>query len=188
MFKNKGTSARRFAIGTGIIAALFTGGALAPAAAAEPLVDPATSNCILVTELEREICAPIGDDLHAKVLEETGLTVIETKTATTANRLARSTAGTQATFVIAKLYDNANQGGGVKEITSTSACNGTSVKGVADIGSSWYGRVSSFGVYAGCTVRIWENTNYSGAVYGYAGNTGYVGDAMNDRTKSLQAR
>ncbi|QHC56788.1 peptidase inhibitor family I36 protein [Rathayibacter tanaceti] len=174
-------SARRFAVAAGI-AVLLVSGAVAPPAAAE---EGGAENCIRIIELDRELCAPVQEDLHQKVLEETGLRVVEQPAARSVSRAALTT---QATYVITRLYDDLNQGGSSYEVTSGTPCNGSTVKSVGDIGSSWYGRVSSFATFGGCTVKIWENTNFSGASFGYAGSTGFVGAAMNDRTRSVQAR
>lgn len=52
--------------------------------------------------------------------------------------------------------------------------------------SGWNDRVSSFKSYGLCATRIWENTNFGGASYGFTVNSTYVGDAMNDRASSIQ--
>ncbi|WKK72745.1 hypothetical protein Q0F99_07485 [Rathayibacter oskolensis] len=186
MSTTTGTPVRRSAAALGLSAALAAG-ALAPTAGADPLDATGAQNCIVITELARELCAPLGEDLDRKVLEETGLTVVDSTTAPAASR-SSSPASAAATYVLARLYDDADYGGSSLSITDSSACNGITVKPTTDIGSGWYGRVSSFAVYNGCTVKIYETTGFGGSSYGYAGSTSYVGSAMNDRTRSLRAK
>lgn len=56
------------------------------------------------------------------------------------------------------------------------------------IGDYWNDRFSSFHGYARCQIKIFENRDFGGAAYGYDLYTGYVGDAMNDRTSSIKFR
>ena len=57
---------------------------------------------------------------------------------------------------------------------------------LATIASSWNDEISSFRSYANCWTKIWENSNFNGASYGYTGDSANVGSAMNDRTSSIQ--
>jgi hypothetical protein len=50
----------------------------------------------------------------------------------------------------------------------------------------WDNVISSFKTYANCFVNHFENPNYGGIRTGYQGTRSYIGDAMNDRTSSLQ--
>ncbi|MBF4461157.1 MULTISPECIES: hypothetical protein [unclassified Rathayibacter] len=185
MSTNRDFVARRRAAGVGATLLLLAGvlvpsTALAPAAAA----DDSAENCIFMIELDREICAPVDEDLHAKVYDETGVVVIEGPASTA----ARGPAAVLASYVVTRLYDDSNYGGSYYEVSSGSTCNGSTIKSVSDIGSSWYGRVSSFATYSGCTVKIFSSTGFGGNSFGFAGSTSYVGNTMNDQTRSLQAR
>lgn len=109
MSTTTGTPVRRSAAALGLSAALAAG-ALAPTAGADPLDATGAQNCIVITELARELCAPLGEDLDRKVLEETGLTVVDSTTAPAASR-SSSPASAAATYVLARLYDDADYGG-----------------------------------------------------------------------------
>jgi hypothetical protein len=53
--------------------------------------------------------------------------------------------------------------------------------------SGWDNVISSFRTFSVCWTRIWEHPNRAGASFGFAPDTSYVGDAMNDRTSSYDA-
>lgn len=177
----------RLALGTGIIAATLMStlaiAAPAQAASADPLADDV--KCAVILDTMDEVCVPAGEDLAAAVYEETGYTLVEAATAPTTAQLARAEEGMLA-FVLARFYDDASYGGSSFDVAGTGACNGSFVWSNA-IGSSWWGRVSSFQGYSGCVVRVWETTSYSGSNYGYVANATGLG-AMNDKAKSWQAK
>lgn len=50
----------------------------------------------------------------------------------------------------------------------------------------WNDRVSSFAIYGGCWTKIFEHSNYRGDTYGYAPDTEYLVDGMNDKTSSIR--
>lgn len=56
---------------------------------------------------------------------------------------------------------------------------------VNTLNGNWDNEISSFHSYSGCRTNLWENTYRSGATYGYFVDAYYVGDAMNDRTSSI---
>ncbi len=184
------SSARRNALGAGLAAvavavSLFGAAPAANAATSDPAGD-AVQDCAFLTDTGQEVCVDHGDDLHAAVYDETGYTVIETQTAPSTAQIKAARAAA-AVYVVAKLYDDANYGGGVKEIDASGSCSGSTIWNVGDIGSGWYGRVSSFAGYSGCRVKIWEKVNFKGASLGYLASSKNVGSAMNDQTRSVQA-
>ena len=168
-----------------VLAACAVGGAAAPANAAE---GPA-EDCGAFIETGQVVCVPHGEDLHAAVLEETGQTIIVAGGAEAAAVAASAEgASTTSSFLKARLYDDLNFTGSYFEVFGSSACNGSTINGISDIGSGWYGRVTSVRGFAGCSVKVFELTGYSGASYGFVSQSGYIGDAMNDRTRSVQTR
>ncbi|MEV6844246.1 peptidase inhibitor family I36 protein [Actinoplanes sp. NPDC051411] len=98
----------------------------------------------------------------------------------------------QAATVVAREYENANFGGSdytLQADESGLVCTASTDdrdEGLPNVGSAWNDRISSFKVFADCLARHWENAGYSGASLGYAGNTGNMGSAMNDRTTSIE--
>lgn len=163
------------------ILAVFTA---TPANAATTDGASSSDNCGVIIETAEVICVPAGDDLHAAVMAATGKTVV----IATPKRMPQAVGVSPASvFLLGKLFDDANFGGGSLEMYGyDSGCTSNTSFGFADIGSAWYGRVSSFLGYSNCQVKIFENTNFGGASYGFYGSSSYVGDAMNDRTKSVQ--
>jgi hypothetical protein len=96
--------------------------------------------------------------------------------------------GPTATYLIGQLFENLNYGGDDKLITASGDCDTNSDVdySLGSMPSGWNDRVSSFKSYGLCATRIWENTNFGGASYGFTVNSTYVGDAMNDRASSIQ--
>ena len=133
------------------------------------------------------VCVPDGADLHAAVAQQTGRTIV-IGTAKTDAAAAASPLSTQTTsYLLGRLYDDQNYGGSYEEFYGlNTGCSPSAGFGWVDIGSSWYGRVSAFHSYSSCKTKIFEKTNYGGATYGFYAHSSYVGDAMNDRTKSVQ--
>ena len=75
--------------------------------------------------------------------------------------------------------------GGSKTWTASNGCDFSHWWVVSDVGSVWNDRISSAKAYSGCIhFRHFEDINYGGAVV--TCTCYYVGDAMNDRTSSLQ--
>ena len=78
-------------------------------------------------------------------------------------------------------------GGGSYEILASGPCaSGSTTWYLNDVGSAWYGRVSSFQGCSNCNVSIYEGTYQSGAQLGPLSYSAWVGAAMNDRTKSVK--
>ena len=102
-----------------------------------------------------------------------------------------ATFGTQAgvspmaEHLVAQLYKDLNYGGGYLQIFDTEACKKGTIDG-KNLPSSWDNKVSSFKVYGGCTVKLWEDKNYGGASTGWVGSMKYVGNALNDQISSFQ--
>lgn len=91
-------------------------------------------------------------------------------------------------YLLARLYDDADRTGVFYEITGAAPCdsNADVDASVANIGSAWNDRVSSFQGYSSCEIRVYENASYTGASYGAFASSNYVGDPMNDRTTSVR--
>lgn len=96
----------------------------------------------------------------------------------------------QASTVVGVEYQHANFGGAT--LTSWVAPNGFVCTGSFSDVDAWFDGVpagwdnviSSFRGFSVCWTRIWEHPNRVGASFGFAPDTSYVGDAMNDRTSS----
>lgn len=102
-------------------------------------------------------------------------------------------------FVIGVQYEHGGFGGARFQLVSTS--QGCTV-GIDDVdfqttgmGAAWNDKVSSFKTFGGggpapfntvCIVNHFDNTNFGGQSTGYSFTRDYIGDAMNDRTSSIQ--
>ncbi|MDN4597975.1 hypothetical protein [Leifsonia virtsii] len=184
--------ARRLLASGVAIAALSIGlvsvGGTANAATAEQTSAPAQS-CSYDIGTRTLVCVDAGEDLNEAVLEEAHLRVVEPAGAEGAVAAATfAAAGVQATFIQSQLYDDANYGGSFFQITNSSACNGSTTWNFGPLGNvGWSGRVSSFKSFSGCSTKLWQGTNYSGASYGYAVNAASLG-SMNDQANSVSMR
>lgn len=102
---------------------------------------------------------------------------------------------TQATqYLIARLYDNRdyNTAAGYLEVYAPSGCTGATTNidfQIVDLGS-WKDRISSFKSFGLCAAKLWTGTNFNGSAYPSTGsfqaNSTYIGNAMNDHTRSIQ--
>ena len=105
-------------------------------------------------------------------------------------RLSASTtlAAASTTYVLGRLYDDANRVGPYLELTASGPCDTSSDVDweVSNVGSTWNDRTSSFQGYNACQVKVFENAGYTGGSLGPLGSTDYVGAAMNDRTTSVR--
>lgn len=123
---------------------------------------------------------------------ETG---VETCAATEAELLAKlgQAGGEMAfaattTYVLARLYEDANRTGAYYSFTGSAPCDtSTDVDfEVANIGSTWNDRVTSFQGYQNCQIRVYENASFGGLSYGAYTFTDNVGASMNDLTTSFR--
>lgn len=87
-------------------------------------------------------------------------------------------------YLVAQLYQHAGYRGSYAQIFDSRACS-KQVR-YKSMPSGWNDAVSSFKVYGGCTVRVWEDGGASGASSNWVGSMSYVGDALNDRISSIQ--
>lgn len=143
------------------------------------------------------VCVDDGEDLNKAVLEQQKLLVVAPNGAreATAGAVAGAVAGAlavpagaKATFVQSQLFDDAGYGGSYFQITNASACNGSSVWYFGPLSTvGWSGRVSSFKSFSGCTTKLWQGTNYTGASFGYSANASTLG-SMNDQANSVTMR
>jgi len=90
--------------------------------------------------------------------------------------------------VIGIEFSDANYQGATYTITGGTCTSTTSDVDwqLSPLASGWNDVISSFHSYANCWTKLWENTGYWGASYGYVGDSSYVGNAMNDRASSIQ--
>jgi hypothetical protein len=173
-------SAGLVGIVAGTIAVL---GMASPANAAT--ADDAAESCGVFIDTGETICVDAGQNLHAAVQAQTGRTIVTASGGLTT--LARSAVSPSTSYLLGRLYDDKNYGGSYLELYgSGSGCTASNGFGFANIGSSWYGRVSAFRGYSGCRVKIFSSTSYGGSSYGFYASSSYVGSAMNDRARSVQ--
>lgn len=169
------------AVAVGVAATL----AVAPLAnAAEPSSTAASEaqDCAYHVQTHQTVCVPKGADLEAAWREKTGRGVVDAA----ANPSARYAMGPQTTtdYKMAIVYDNTNFGGSSLSFYNWNYCTaGGEI--YFNYPSSWYGRVSSAQGKSYCRVRVWEQTNMGGASVGYATQIAWVGNALNDKTKSI---
>lgn len=168
-------------------AALLTLGMTAPANAASTSGTTGTDqDCGVFVGSDVTVCVPHGGDLHAAVRAQTGRIIVIAGTRLAADAAA-GPESVQTSYLLGRLYDDQNYGGSFEEFYGLgSGCTSSNGFGWADIGSSWYGRVSSFHSYSSCRTKIFANTDYGGASYGFHADSSYVGSTLNDRTKSVQ--
>jgi len=90
--------------------------------------------------------------------------------------------------VLGRLYDDSGRTGPYLELTASGPCDSNADVDweVANVGSTWNDRTSSFQGFNGCQLKVFENASFGGASYGPATSTDYVGSAMNDRTTSVR--
>jgi len=162
------TRARRLLASGIAVAALSIGlvsiGGTANAATARETAAPGQS-CSYDLGTGTLVCVDAGEDLNEAVLEQAQLRVVAPVDARGVTSLAAfATAGVQTTYVQSQLYDDANYGGSFFQITNSSACNGSTTWNFGPLGNvGWSGRVSSFKSFSGCSTKLWQGTNYSGA-------------------------
>lgn len=95
----------------------------------------------------------------------------------------KSEASAQATSVIGTIYDNSGYGGGYLNIVGNPCWSGYT--GFIDLTwTGWNDRLSSFIGGSGCRLYLHEHSNGTGAGYGWAASSSWVG-TMNDRTSSI---
>lgn len=137
--------------------------------------------------------------IHCFANVDTQLTVCATKSVTIAQaRVAAAGGAERASALIpvhvATLYQSLNYGGGSFEIDSATNCTVSKTNvdwTISNVGSGFNDETSSFRVYGNCKVQVLDLAGCptNSAAYptsGYAGTTGYVGAAMNDRTTCVR--
>ncbi|MGI5254126.1 hypothetical protein [Actinacidiphila glaucinigra] len=85
-------------------------------------------------------------------------------------------------------YEHRNYGGSTLTSVGDYGCDTNSDVDwqASSLSSAWNDEVSSWRGFSYCDTRIYEYTNFGGASNGVFTSTGYVGDAMNDRTSSYR--
>ncbi len=103
-----------------------------------------------------------GDaELAEAVLDQTGTVLIVEGS----DLAARGQAGVLATYVLARLYEDASYGGTAFVVSSSSSATCTTGAGLqGNLPAGWVDRVSSFRSYFSCTTRLAENFAQGGAV------------------------
>jgi hypothetical protein len=85
--------------------------------------------------------------------------------------------------VIGTIYENSGYGGGYLNIVGNSCWSGYT--DFIDLTwTGWNDRLSSFIGGSGCRLYLHENSNGTGAGYGWTSSSSWVG-SMNDRTSSI---
>jgi hypothetical protein len=128
-----------------------------------------------------------GGTPYCRLDVETGaLTCSATEEGLSGARLSLVAAA--SVVVLGRLYDDINRSGPYLELTASGPCdtNADVDWEVANVGSTWNDRTSSFQGFNGCQVRVFENASFGGASYGPLTSSDYVGSAMNDRTTSVR--
>lgn len=156
------------ACSTALLAALAT-----PASAATTL-----PFCSVSVDTGVVTCAATEDGLRSALTLAAG--------GSSGGTLVSATATT--TYVLGRLYDDANRTGAYFEITASGPCDtSTDVDWeLSSLPATWNDRASSFQGYSSCELRVYENTSFGGLSYGAYASTDYVGDPMNDRTSSVR--
>ena len=95
----------------------------------------------------------------------------------------------QSSYLLSIEYEHKGFNGDTHYFYASASCVGHNWQNpnLATIG--WAEKISASEGYSDCNkVKHWENTYYDGAVKTCYGSCSYIGDAMNDRTSSLQWR
>ncbi|MGA2929299.1 MAG: hypothetical protein ABSG43_25580 [Solirubrobacteraceae bacterium] len=132
---------------------------------------------------------PSGDSISGTTPMKTNQTSpTSSDSATSALRVAQT--ASSSSYVLGIEYVDANWQGSTFTWTGNHTCAST----LSDIDYyvpslvpyGWNDVISSFDSYSNCWTKLFENANFTGATYGFADSTSYVGDAMNDRASSIQ--
>lgn len=96
-------------------------------------------------------------------------------------------AATASTFILSIISAPANYGDPTFTFTQNFPCDTDSgvEANVRNMPAGWNDRLSSFRSFSDCQTKIFENT-FSGATLGPLTNSSYVGNALNDRTSSME--
>lgn len=98
---------------------------------------------------------------------------------------------TAAETTIAREYYHKNWRGDVLRVYVNFSFRCSSSKtyyevGVRDLSDHFNDDISSFRTYVGCRAKHFQNNDYLGVRTDWQTTQSYIGDAMNDRTSSLQ--
>jgi hypothetical protein len=103
--------------------------------------------------------------LSDAVTEQTGTVLVEEDSA----YASRGGASVLATFVLARLYENASYLGASTIVTSSSSTICSAGAGVlGNFPAAWNDRISSFHSYFSCSTRIYVNVSQGGTWFGYS--------------------
>ncbi len=93
-----------------------------------------------------------------------------------------------STFIIGQVFADASYAGSSYTFYTSGDCdtNADVDWNVASMPTGWNDRVTSFKSFGQCATRIWQDTSYGGASYGFYVNSTNVGATMNDETSSIQ--
>ncbi len=108
--------------------------------------------------------------------------------AATISEAQRAALAPLSTFIIGQVFEDANYGGSSFTFTASADCdtNADVDWNVASMPTGWNDRVTSFKSFGQCATKIWQDTNYGGASFGFVVNSTNVGATMNDQTSSIQ--
>ena len=97
--------------------------------------------------------------------------------------------GVEATYLLGIDFDASGYSGESKLWQASASCVGHNWQVYTLVGTGWNDRISSAQGWSECDIfKHWENPGYDGAVRTCSPDCSYIGDAMNDRTSSLQWR
>jgi len=150
-------------------------------AQARPLEEPQNEeHCVVL----------LGDAADTVVCAASIAAAVQEFTAQTGYSVSESDdeVGPLVVYSLARLYVDAGYGGSSYLFTRSTACNGVTLSGVPDLSVVGINdAVSSFLTYGTCTVRLYADTGYGGATYGYTTSQSSL-PTFNDVATAARAR
>ena len=120
-------------------------------------------------------------DLAAAVLEATGRVIVFTTDA-----VIQLEVSPLASYAVGKLYSYPNYGGSSITVTAANPCSAGYSHDYTNLGTiGWNDDIDSFQSFNGCQTKVWENTGFTGATYGYITNSTDLG-SMRNRASSIK--
>ena len=151
--------------------ALFAGPAAAAAAA-----KPATQQyCVYDASTTKSGCFATQE--QAMLLASDGRTTDE-----------RNLMQTSGKIIVGRLFRDKNFSGGSYTVTATGLCNPADgyINFTINLPKDWRNVISSVEPYGNCKIWLYPELDLKGQRDGpFLNNTGYIGDFMNNRTKSV---
>lgn len=150
--------------------------------------DPVEEDCAIDVDLDLVVCVPVGDDLAAAYFDETGLELLPSPDDESSRSSLEAEVAPLASYSLVTFYVNASYSGGSYTIVRGTPCDGSTLSGVANLGTVGMNDViSSFLTYGSCTARLYENVSYAGSTFGYTTSTSSL-PTFNDIASPVRAR